>query len=267
MDTHQPSSSPTKLSASVGIGAPLWKKVSADLMEEIHNGVFASGFPGEVELAKRYGVSRGTIRAALRPLREAGHITAQPGRKPVVVAGSSTAYGPIYSVLASIRESGMNHSSIVLAQHLTRDRFIAEHISLDADTEFFHLSRVRLADGKPLGLDQVWLPGRVAAKLLEADFSQAALYEELDRRCGIVLDGGTEQLTAVSASADQAALLNCAEGEPLLLIERSGCYRAQTVEFRRSYILGERMAITTSFGCKADPNRAAGRRILSGLAQ
>ena len=72
MDTHQPSSSPTKLSASVGIGAPLWKKVSADLMEEIHNGVFASGFPGEVELAKRYGVSRGTIRAALRPLREAG---------------------------------------------------------------------------------------------------------------------------------------------------------------------------------------------------
>ncbi|NMR31911.1 winged helix-turn-helix transcriptional regulator [Arthrobacter sp. SF27] len=88
----------------------MWKKVSADLMEEIHNGVFASGFPGEVELAKRYGVSRGTIRAALRPLREAGHITAQPGRRPAVVAGSSTAYGPIYSILASIQESGMNHS-------------------------------------------------------------------------------------------------------------------------------------------------------------
>ena len=236
-------------------GGPLWKTVSAELLEEVLAGEFAAGFPGELELARRYGVSRGTIRAALKPLRDAGHITAHPGKKPTVVAGRSTAYGPIYSVLASIRESGMKHGSVVLEQHLVANPEVAAKLALPPDAELFHLSRVRLADGEPIGLDQVWLPGATAEKLLEADFRDSSLYGELDRRCGVVLDGGTEQLTAVLATPAQAALLGCPEGAPLLLIERTGCHRARDLEFRRSYVLGDRVAIATAFGCKATPPR------------
>lgn len=253
MKDHQGPASRAEGTAGGAKGGPLWKSVSAELLEEVLAGEFAGGFPGELELARRYGVSRGTIRAALKPLRDAGHITAHPGRKPTVVAGRSTAYGPIYSVLASIRESGMTHSSVVLQQHLAVDREVTARLSLAADTELFHLSRVRLADGEPIGLDDVWLPGAAAGKLLEADFRHASLYGELDRLCGIVLDGGTERLTAVPASPAQAALLGCAEGSPLLLIERTGCHRARDVEFRRSYVLGDRVAIATAFGCKATP--------------
>lgn len=234
---------------------PLWKTVSAELLQEVLAGKFAAGFPGELELARRYGVSRGTIRAALKPLRDAGHITAHPGKKPTVVAGRSTAYGPIYSVLASIRESGMKHSSVVLEQHLVVDPEAAAKLGLGPEVELFHLSRIRLADGEPIGLDQVWLPGATAGKLLEADFRDASLYGELDRRCGVVLDGGTEQLRAVLATPAQAALLGCPAGSPLLLIERTGCHRAQDLEFRRSYVLGDRVAIVTAFGCKATPPR------------
>lgn len=240
-----------------GRGRPLWKAVSADLLDAVLGGAFDSGFPGELELAQRYKVSRGTIRAALKPLRDAGHITARPGQRPTVVAGSSTAYGPIYSVLASIRESGMKHSSVVLEQHNVQDPAVAARLSLGAQAELFHLSRVRLADGEPIGLDQVWLPAEVAGELLTVDFTDTALYGELDRRCGIVLDGGTEQLTAVAASSVQAGHLGCGEGTPLLLIERTGCYRARTLEFRRSYVLGERFAISTAFGCKAVPGSRA----------
>ena len=232
---------------------PLWKTVSAELLAEVLAGAFAGSFPGELELARRYGVSRGTIRAALKPLRDAGHNTAHPGKKPTVVAGRSTAYGPIYSVLASIRESGMEHLSVVLEQHLVVNAEVAAKLSLAPDAELFHLSRVRLADGEPIGLDEVWLPGTTAAKLLEADFGDASLYGELDRRCGVVLDGGVEHLTAVSATSAQAALLGCPEGAPLLLIERTGCHRARDVEFRRSHVLGDRVAIATAFGCKATP--------------
>lgn len=236
-------------------GSPLWKTVGAELLQEVLAGGFVAGFPGELELAQRYGVSRGTIRAALKPLRDAGHITAHPGKKPTVVAGRSTAYGPIYSVLASIRESGMKHGSVVLEQHLVVNSEVAAKLSLHPDAELFHLSRIRLADGEPIGLDQVWLPGAAAEKLLEADFRDASLYGELDRRCGVVLDGGTEQLTAVLATPAQATLLGCPEGSPLLLIERTGCHRARDLEFRRSYVLGDRVAISTAFGCKASPPR------------
>ncbi|MGG5175711.1 GntR family transcriptional regulator [Pseudarthrobacter sp. J1763] len=236
-------------------GGPLWKSVSSELLEDVLAGKFATQFPGELELARRYGVSRGTIRAALKPLRDAGHITAHPGKKPTVVAGKSTAFGPIYSVLASIRESGMEHSSVVLEQHLVTAPAVAAKLSLPTDAELFHLSRVRLADGEPIGLDEVWLPGSTAEKLLDADFQNASLYGELDRRCGVVLDGGTEQLTAVPASPAQAVLLGCAVGAPLLLIERIGCHRARDVEIRHSYVLGDRVSIATAFGCKAAPPR------------
>lgn len=238
---------------SVAGGRPLWKAVSADLLKAVQSGAFDSGFPGELELAQQYGVSRGTIRAALKPLRDAGHITAHPGQRPRVVAGRSTAYGPIYSLLASIRESGMKHSSVVLEQHNVQDPAVAARLSLDAQAELFHLSRVRLADGEPIGLDEVWLPADMTRELLEVDFTDTALYSALDRRCGIVLDGGTEQLTAIAASHLQAGHLGCSEGTPLLLIERTGCHRARTLEFRRSFVLGERFAISTAFGCKAIP--------------
>ncbi|RJT76979.1 GntR family transcriptional regulator [Arthrobacter cheniae] len=229
----------------------MWKNVSAELLREIRIGTFDARFPGELELAQRYGVSRGTIRAALRPLREAGHVSAHPGRMPKVVAGKSTAYGPLYSLLASIRESGMTHSSIVLEQNIVQNSTVAAALSMDATAELFHLARIRLADGEPIGLDEVWLPADTTSALQDSDFSQNSLYGELDRRCGMVLDGGTESLSAVVADKGQAGLLACSAGAPLLLIERVGCYRAQSLEFRRSYVVGERVEISTSFGCKA----------------
>lgn len=118
IDHQDPEAASRPEAAGRAKGAPLWKSVSSELLEDVLAGKFATQFPGELELARRYGVSRGTIRAALKPLRDAGHITAHPGKKPTVVAGRSTAFGPIYSVLASIRESGMEHSSVVLDQHL-----------------------------------------------------------------------------------------------------------------------------------------------------
>lgn len=227
---------------------PLWRSVSEDLLRRISEGAFPVDFPGEHALAEHYNVSRGTIRAALRPLRESGHVTSRRGRRPRVLAAGSTTYGPVYSFLATIREAGMNHCSIVLEQGVVSDAEVAGLLGADAGAPLFRLSRVRYADGVAVALDIVWLPARDVSALLEVDFADVALYSELARLCGITLDGGHEQLTAVRADAEQARLLNCDPGSALLFVERFGCVEGRPFEFRRSYILGERMAISTSFG-------------------
>ncbi len=51
------------------------------------------------------------------------------------------------------------------------------------------MERLRLAGGEPLALDTVWLPD-LGAPLLEADFTHAALYDELAARTGLRVDGG-----------------------------------------------------------------------------
>ena len=235
-------------STSTSRPLPRWKAVSAEILDDVLSGVYDDALPGELELAQRYGVSRGTIRSALKPLRELGHISAHRGRKPRVVAGGHTALGPIYSMLAAIRAAGMRHESIVLHQGLVVAPHIAGTLSQSPEAGLFHVSRIRLADGVPLGLDDVWLPATFADRLGEVDFSVSALYAELDRRCGIVLDGGEEQLTAIVATSSLSRLLQCDEGAPLLQINRIGCYRARPIEFRRSYFVGGDFSLSTAFG-------------------
>ncbi len=239
-----------------GAAVPLWKRVSAELLKELQSGAFDTRFPGELELAQRYGVSRGTIRAALKPLRDGGRVEAHPGKKSRVQAGGSTAFGPLYSLLASVRDSGMAHRSVVLEQEVTKNPASAALLSLEADADLFHLRRVRFADEEPIALDEVWMPVSIAGILIDSDFTQTSLYGELEKRCGMVLNGGTERLSAVLAGPEHSTLLQCTAGSPLLLIERTGCHRAQSVEFRRTYVVGDRVEISTNFGCKADPPTA-----------
>lgn len=228
---------------------PLWQRISADLAARVAEGEYGDGFPGEYELAESYGVSRGTIRNALRPLRETGSVTAQRGRKPrVVMGGHGSAFGPVSSLFASVQASGMTQRSIVLARRVVTDPATAALLSLPPTEKLLFLSRLRLADEEPLAVDNVWLPARRVAPLLEVDFADTALYKELRERCGITLDGGQEELRADTATAADAERLGCAVGAPLFRIQRIGYHQGTAIELRCSHILGDRYAVTATFG-------------------
>jgi len=232
-----------------GSSVPLWERISLDLAHRVEDGEFAEGFPGEFALATSYGVSRGTIRSALRPLRDRGAVSSHRGQKPrVIVGGASVTFGPVYSLFDAVQASSMSQRSIVLSQGAVTDALVAGHLAMEAATELFRLSRVRLADERPLAIDHVWLPASRVRSLANVDFSNTALYKELQDRCGITLDGGREELHAETATESLAALLQCRPGAPLFRIERIGCHRGERIEFRRTHILGERYVASASFG-------------------
>ena len=228
---------------------PLWESISADLAERVARGEFTDGFPGELELAETYGVSRGTIRSALRPLRATGSVTAQRGKKPrVIVGGMGSAFGPVYSLFASVQESGMTQRSVVLDRRLVTDPVTAGLLSLPPTEELLKLSRLRLADEEPFAVDHVWLPADRVRPLLEVDFAETALYKELRERCGITVDGGLEELRADTATALDVERLGCALGAPMFRTQRIGYHRGTAVELRCSQILGDRSSVTATFG-------------------
>lgn len=228
---------------------PLWESIGADLADRVAKGEFTQGFPGEFELAETYGVSRGTIRNALRPLREAGSVTAQRGKKPrVIVGGRGSDFGPVYSLFASVQESGMTQRSVVLERRLVTDPGIAGLLSLPPAQELFKLSRLRLANEEPFAIDHAWLPADRVRPLLTVDFAETALYKELRERCGITLDGGLEELRVDTASAVDVERLGCALGAPMFRIQRLGYHRGTAVELRCSHILGDRYSVNATFG-------------------
>ena len=65
---------------------PRYQQIAEDLREQIHTGVLAPGepLPSETVLIDRYGVSRITVRAAVRALRAAGLVITEHGRATYV---------------------------------------------------------------------------------------------------------------------------------------------------------------------------------------
>jgi GntR family transcriptional regulator len=78
---HALTESPFTRATPPVLGSPLWESIAAHLLTRVNGGELAEEFPGEIELAREYGVSRGTIRSALRPLQETGTVSAHRGKK------------------------------------------------------------------------------------------------------------------------------------------------------------------------------------------
>ena len=230
-------------------GQPLWLRVHDDILNRITSGEFADTFPGEIQLTAEYQVSRSTVRLALNPLRREGLVSSSRGKRPVVHVnhGEEHRFGPVYSLFAAVEASGMRQRGELIRCEIRVDARIADRLDLPGDARLVNIERRRFADDDVFAVDSAWLPADRAAGLLNVDFSNTALYQELTLRCGITLDGGQETLTAIAVNAEQARVLECPVGTAAFFIERCGRAAGRPVEWRETVVRGDRFAVTTSF--------------------
>jgi GntR family transcriptional regulator len=95
----------------------------------------------------------------------------------------------------------------------------------------------------PTILDDIWLPGSVFRGLTADSLSRyrGPLYGLFESEFGISMVRAEEKIKAVSASAEQAQLLQVAPSSPLLQVERvSFTYGDRPVEVRRGLYVTER---------------------------
>ena len=228
---------------------PLWAQLRADLIDRINAGEFAGGFPGEHALTTAYGLSRHTVREALRHLRADGVLIAERGRAtrladvPVI----EQPLGALYSLFAAVEATGLSQYSVVRALEIRTDPAVAATLHMGPDAPLVYLERLRMAGDLPLALDYAWLPAEIAEPLLDVDFTHTALYIELDARCGIRLTGGREDVTAVVPESADAALLDLDDRSAALSIRRLGFMGERPVELRRTLIRGDRFTVSARF--------------------
>ncbi|MEU4660176.1 GntR family transcriptional regulator [Micromonospora chalcea] len=231
---------------------PLWAQVLADLRRRLDAGEFADVFPGELVLVNEYGVSRHTVREALRRLRGEGLVVAERGRAPRLAGAVEIEQpvGALYSLFASVEAAGLRQHSVVRTLDVRADGVVAVRLGLEESTPLLYLERLRLADDEPLAVDRVWLPARLAAPLLDVDFSHTALYTELSRRCGISLTKGNEYIRAVVPTPAERALLNIDDQVGAFAIDRLAERRGEPIEWRRTLVRGDRFAVTADFAAR-----------------
>ncbi len=235
-----------------GADRPLWAQLRDDLLVRLSAGEFTAAFPGELLLTAEYGVSRHTVREALRRLRADGLVTAERGRAPRLATGTEIEQplGALYSLFASVEAAGLVQRSVTRQLDIRADGLVATRLGLEESTPLLYLERLRLAGDQPLAADRVWLPAALAGPLLDADFRHTALYDELARRCGLRLHGGWERITAVVPTPAERALLGIDTGTAALAIDRLGCADGRPVEWRHTLVRGDRFSVTATFSSR-----------------
>lgn len=228
---------------------PLWLGIEQDLRRRLQTEEFAAAFPGELALARYYGVSRSTVRQALRELRSAGLVLGQRGRQPRVAptVEIEQPMGALYSLFATVEAAGIEQRSHVRTLAVRADAVVATRLRLEGSTPLVYLERLRLAGGEPLAVDRVWLPAQVAEPLLDADFTHTGLYDELAGRCGIRLTEGHERLRAVVPTSSERRLLHTDETTAAFAIERLGSRNDCPLEWRHTLVRGDRFGVAAVF--------------------
>lgn len=241
--------------------SPLWQQLRADLEQRLDAGEFSDGFPSEMELCERYGVSRHTVRESLRALKDQGVITTGRGRRrrltgPDEVITQPT--GVVYSLFACVEASGRSQTSVVRVRDVRADGVIATRLGLEESTPLFHLERLRMADGLPLALDRLWMPASIGEPLLAVDFSHTSLYEELASITGIQVTGGEESVRAVIPSPAEHRTLGLEAPAAAFSVERTATSHGVAIEWRHTLIRADRFALTSTLSPSATGTSRSG---------
>ncbi len=240
-----------------GTGAstrPLWQQVLDDLERRIEDGDISGRFPTDKELTEQYGVSRHTVREAVRRLRARGLVDRHRGRGSFLNEARLTQpLGGLYSLFRAVEDRGLEQRSEVLALEVARDPAVAARLDLPPRSEMVRLERLRYAGEEPLALDSVWLPRDIGRHILDVDLTRTALYDELLSRAGVRITAVDETLEPMIPDADARDLLQLDDDEALLRVRRLGSSDGRLVECRVTLIRGQRFLYTSSWRADGDP--------------
>ena len=199
-------------------------------------------------MIEQYNVSRQTVREAVRRLEQDGVIVRHRGRGTVLTESRfEQQLGTLYSLFRELERSGRHQSSKVLVQEQVANPKLSQLFHQSDSDLFFHLERVRYADTLEVAIDNVYIPMKFAAPLINVNFEHTALYDELEKLCHICPTKGEERLSPVLLSELESALLG---GEPPMAayrILRSTFVGDQMLEYRETLVRGDRYCFISSF--------------------
>jgi len=203
---------------------PLYHQLKNVILSAIQSGRWKADdqLPTESELAEMYGVSKITVREALRELAQMRYVRREQGRG-TFVARTQLEQGPreLTSFTEEMRRRGYRSSSRVLARDvIPATAPVAERLELAEGDPVFRLRRLRIANDQPMGIQTAYLPLRLTPGVERRNFESRSLYEILRKDYNLVPARAKETHTAIAADSQTAALLGIPKRSPAMAVER-----------------------------------------------
>ncbi|GAP35554.1 GntR family transcriptional regulator [Piscinibacter sakaiensis] len=207
-------------------GLPKHALITRALEAEIRAGrhPLGSTLPSEPELMHQFGVSRHTVRAALRTLQDRGLVQPHQGRGSVVRATTAerrytqgfASAEDLLQYVASTRAVQTERQALVV------DAALAAWLGCRPGEHWWRLGVLRcpLDSDEPSTLADVYLPSAYGTLLADAPSDQRPIFRAIEEELGEVIAEIRQEITAVLPTPAEAAALALGPGEPVLAIVR-----------------------------------------------
>ncbi|RYY95779.1 MAG: GntR family transcriptional regulator [Comamonadaceae bacterium] len=211
---------------------PKYHQVYLVLREQLHEGLFAQGVPGELALMRQFGVARVTVRRALQELAGEGLITRERGRgtRPLDPAQADAAQARnrearlkttrLNGLLENLVSTSLNTTVRVLeVAQVTATSEVAGALRLRPGDPVQKAVRVRSTRDGPLSHITTWVPGELACAFGRRELAKKPILMLLEES-GVRVGGARQTITARLADAQVAGHLGVAVGSALLAVRR-----------------------------------------------
>jgi|GEM_PF-59255 len=223
---------------------PLYAQVKAHLRDQIVGGGLEghARLPTEQALTAAYGVSRITVRQALRDLEDEGLIFRIHGKGSFVSRRKATQdLARLQGLGEAMAAAGVAiFNEVRRLELVTAEPAVAEAFAVATGTPVVHLSRLRHVAGRPVSLESSFLPESTLAPLRRADLARRDLYEVLENDLGLAIGHAEVAIEARAAEREVAHALRVENRAPLLCLERRTCDReGNPIDFDRIHFRGD----------------------------
>ena len=239
---------PGSLHAGAG-PTTLYQLVKDHIRQKIHAGKWKAGdrIPSEHEFVAELGVSRMTVHRAMREMAEQGILVRYAGIGTFVAAERpQSGLLKVTNIANEIRARGHEYScDVIRVARESANLEVAASLNLETGESVYHAVCVHRENGVPIQIEDRFVNPKAAPEFISQDFNQIQPSEYLLKV--VPLNEVEHVVDAVSATADEAELLEIRAGQPCLVLTRRTWANQLVVTFVRCIHPGSRYRLGTRF--------------------
>lgn len=233
----------------------LYQEVANTLVREIEEGRYVVGglLPTEIELSGTFGVSRQTVRAALKLLQERGYISRKKSvGTRIESANPGFAYRQSYDSIDDLVRIAAEFEvrSTEIVERLTLDKATARRLGAALGGDWIRMGGRRTRprhEAKAISWQNVYILAEFEPIVASARAHPETLVSTLlERECGVVIVEIRQTISVCALTDQAAAALDAEPGSPGLSVIRQFKDQAgRTIEISETTYPGDRISISS----------------------
>ena len=227
-----------------GSSKPLYLQIYEELVDLLDSGKLKTGaqFPRELELVKRYGVARITVRRAISDLVLEGRLIRRAGKGTFVAAPKIDRHiVDVSSFTARMGTLGFQSRACVLeVRKIPATPRLCRELELEADAPVLELIRLRYSNDEPVALETSFLSLDRCPRLDQIDFNDRSLYEVLKTEYGLEPKSAVRSLEMTYANEWETQHLAISKATPMFLLRAQVYSSTAPLEYVKILLRGDR---------------------------